>query len=98
VSVGLESKLALSKQQSGRRRRAPDVIVAGHSPDVDDYPHETFNYDDIRFDGYASYLPVVICEDCGMMDQIDDLYPPPVDNGDTEPAPYPAPMELITDQ
>lgn len=88
----------------GTGGQEPQYWVAGHSPDVDYYPYETENYGDIRFihieriDGFAAYLPIVICEDCGMMDQIDDPYPPPLDNGDTEPAPYPAPVESKTDQ
>jgi hypothetical protein len=77
--------------------------VAGHSPDVDNYPLDSFDYADIRFihidriDGYAKiYIPLVIkgadSEGEPMQNPLMDPYPAPMESGNlVVPSPYPLP-------
>lgn len=81
--------------------------VAGHSDDVDNYPLDYFDYNDIRFihidriDGYFKlYIPLVI-KDTGyegeqMQTPLMEPYPAPIESsGSLAPSPYPPPSESV---
>lgn len=76
--------------------------VAGHTPDVDNYPYQNFIYSNIRFinieriDGYIdTFIPLVMKDEGTAMSQVvtqqPDPYPAPHDSRSTQLIPYPAP-------
>lgn len=78
--------------------------VASHTPDVDNYPFTTFDYPNKiyrfvhieRIDGYAKiYVPSIIGGGSGGEDQIISPYPAPVENGGSQPLPYPEPIDTL---
>jgi hypothetical protein len=92
------SAIIVTKGTGGQGYR---YYVAGHTPDVDEYPYDSFNYDDIRFihieriDGYIFYLPLEIGGGSGGEDQIITPYPAPLENSGSQPVPYPEPIDTL---
>lgn len=96
------SAIIVSKSMGGQGYQ---YYVAGHSPDVDNYPYQTQHYDAIRFvhieriDGTQIFLPFISKEIDYLESKTENSsqvpYPGPEDNFPTQSvpslAPYPAP-------
>lgn len=73
--------------------------VAGHTPDVDNYPYQTFNYGNLRFihieriDGSLVDLPIVLNSVITVKTvEMNNPYPEPGDDSHSQTLPYPAPI------